>query len=153
MITNHIDYNNSSEYMINPSTEPYIYIDSNRRIIDTNNQLKQFVTVEGDVNAETIYFAIDRYFDDVDLFEKQCMIKYKSKYGEIVSSEPSDYYIEEVDGVEKVVLGWTLTYKITAIPRIVDFQIAFFSYKEDGWTFDYVLNTIPNVLTVRAGLM
>ena len=156
MITNHTDYNNNkenTEYIINPSTEHYIYIDSNRRIIDINNQLEQFVTVAGDNNAETIYFAIDRYFDNVDLFKKQCMIKYKNKYGEISYIEPSDYYVEEVDGVEKFVLGWTLTYEITATPRTVDFQIAFFSYKEDGWTFDYMLNTIPNVLTVQTGLV
>lgn len=155
MITNRIDYDNNidSERMINPSTEPYVYIDTNRRIIDANNQLKQFVTVVGDINAETIYFAIDRYFDNVDLFEKQCMIKYRSKYGDIVSVEPSDYYVEKVGLAERIIFGWTLTDKITSIPRNVDFQIAFFSYKEDGYTFDYMLNTIPNVLTVKQGLV
>ena len=76
MITNSAEYATHVENrMVNPSTEPIVEIDLDSRIIDTQSVLDAFVTVQNDNNAETIYFSMDRYFDDVDLTTKSILIK------------------------------------------------------------------------------
>lgn len=136
-----IQKGSTTSKMINPSTEPIVFIDSNGRLIDANNVLDQFVTVENDTNAETIYFAINRYFDDVDLSTKKILIKYQNSIGELYYDDAIDIHIETIDGIEKVVFGWKITQFATMVSGVLMIQIMIYSYNDDGYTFNYVFNT------------
>ena len=57
-----------------PSTEKIYNIDLNKRTIEA----PKFLSVSKDHNAETIYFKIDRFFDNVDLSNTVCLIQYKN---------------------------------------------------------------------------
>ena len=61
-----------------PSNEPRFIIDANSREINIPFEFS-FLGVIGDHKAETIYFEIDRYFDDEDLSTHTCVIQFVNK--------------------------------------------------------------------------
>lgn len=142
----------TSNKMINPTTEPMVFIDSNARIIDTNKILDNFVIVSEDTNAETIYFVIDRYYDDVDLSTKNILIKYKNPIGEIYSDKPTIVYEELIDNLEKLVFGWQINSNATKYSGALTVQIMIYSYKENSSVFDYILNTTLCNIKIHKGL-
>ena len=141
-----------SNKMINSTTESMVFIDSNARIIDTNKTLNNFVIVTDDNNAETIYFAIDKYFDNVDLSTKNILIKYKNSFGEIYEDEPTETYEESINDSDKLIFGWKITRNATKYPGNLTIQIMIYSYMEDSNIFDYVLNTTLCNINIHKGL-
>jgi dTDP-4-dehydrorhamnose 3,5-epimerase-like enzyme len=75
------DIENNSDFnikkIINPSSEEIFEIDLNTRIITVPEMFRNG-TVEYDHNAETLYFKIDRYFDDEDLYTKTFVMQFKN---------------------------------------------------------------------------
>ena len=61
-----------------PSAERIYNIDLNKRTIDA----PEYLSVSEDHNAETIYFKVDRFFDNVDLSNTVCIIQYVNALGE-----------------------------------------------------------------------
>lgn len=55
-----------------PSTEKIFNIDLNTRTIEA----PEYLSVAKDHNAETIYFKVDRFFDNVDLTNTVCLIQF-----------------------------------------------------------------------------
>ena len=55
-----------------PANEPIYTIDLNTREIE----VPEFLSVMEDHNAEVIWFKVDRFFDDVDLYGATCWIQY-----------------------------------------------------------------------------
>ena len=64
------DENAPTTAVLIPSTERIFNIDLNTRTIEA----PEFLSVEHDHSAETIYFVIDRYFDSWDLSNSTCVI-------------------------------------------------------------------------------
>lgn len=136
------------------TNEPFIYIDSDTREVDTNNSLSQFITVSEDHNAETIYFVIDRYFDNVDLYDKNCVIKYVNAVGQIDFEPAVDIDSIMIDGVEKIKFGWTISNKASRYAGKLIFQIMFYSINgtANKGTYDYVFNTKISNIVIEEGL-
>jgi hypothetical protein len=65
---------NQPAYALLPSAENIYHIDVNSRIIDT----PKFLSVERDYKSETIYFAIDRFVDYMDLAQTCCIIQFNN---------------------------------------------------------------------------
>ena len=65
-------------YAYLPSNEPRFIIDANSRKINIPFEFS-FLGVIGDHKAETIYFEIDRYFDDEDLSTHTCVIQFANR--------------------------------------------------------------------------
>lgn len=59
--------------MIIPEDEPRFIINANTRKISIPSEFG-FLAVKKDHRAETIYFEIDRYFDDEDLSTHTCIV-------------------------------------------------------------------------------
>jgi hypothetical protein len=55
-----------------PPDEPIYEIDLNTRSISA----PKILSVEYDHNAETIYFSVDRFYDNVDLSTMFCVVEY-----------------------------------------------------------------------------
>lgn len=134
--------NGESVFTTLPSDEPRFIIDANERTITIPEEFSKFLAVKGDHRAETVYFEIDRYFDDVDLSNKTCIIQFQ-KPGACGSYEGicpvTEYDIESVEG--KIIFGWEITNDVTDSVADVLFSIRFYSI-EDG-EFSYNFNTIP----------
>lgn len=138
---------------IQPPLEPYVYINSQARMIDENNVLTKFVTVKNDHNAETIYFRMNRIFNGVDLYTKECVIKYIGIKGLTFCNiiKINESYVEK-DTIE---FAWKLTNEITYQERKVPFQVMFYSTAENKSgekKFDYIFNTSVSSLNISHGI-
>ena len=118
--------------------EPIYEVDLNKRSIEA----PEFLSVELDHNAETIYFSVDRFFDNVDLSTVYCVIQYqnanpdKAKGGYIY---PVPYFDVTTKAREnKMLFQWAIEGPATAFSGPVTFSIKFYRiaaktiYEEDG---------------------
>ena len=73
------DPNNSNgdTYYRIPSDEPVYEINLDTRTVE----VPEFLSVLDDHNAEVVWFKVDRFFDDVDLFGATCWIEYRNAIG------------------------------------------------------------------------
>lgn len=72
------DGNVPQQAIILPNDESIYEIDLNERTIKS----PYFLGVQKDQAAETIYFVVDRFYDEVDLANTACIVYYKNSKGE-----------------------------------------------------------------------
>ena len=126
-----------------PSNEPRFIIDANSREINIPSEFS-FLGVIGDHKAETIYFEIDRYFDDVDLSEHTCVIQFINKNPQTLKFNEGLYPvttmdINSIDG--KIIFGWNIMNDATQIAGDIHFSIRFYSIDSNN-KFTYNFNTL-----------
>lgn len=146
-----------------PKDEPIYNIDLNSRTIEAPKNL----SVEYDHNAETIYFSVDRFFDNVDLSTLFCVVQYqnanpnKAQGGYIYAVPYFDITTKAKEN--KMLFQWAIEGPATAFSGIVTFSIKFYRISSviidnvDGSStekkvYDYVLNTQPSKSMVLHGL-
>lgn len=129
-----------------PSTEPIMHIDLNKRTIEA----PEFLSVQYDHYAETVFFIVDRYFDSVDLATKTCIVQYKNALKEdrifIVPYYDTSY--EE----DKIVFPWCIAGEATKAEGIVEFSVRFYEIDIDNRCFSYNLNTQPAKSKILHGM-
>lgn len=143
---------NSPSLVMLPTDEPRFIIDANERTISIPDGFT-FLGVLNDHNAETVYFEIDRYYDQTDLSKKTCIVQYKSranKHGGFYPVTKLD--ITTVPG--KIIFGWEVQNDATSCPGDLEFSVRFYSTKQDDdrIIFSYNFNTEVVVLLVKSGL-
>ena len=126
-----------------PSNEPRFIIDANSREINIPFEFS-FLGVIGDHKAETIYFEIDRYFDDEDLSTHTCVIQFVNKNPETLECNEGLYPvttmdINSIDG--KIIFGWNIMNDATQIAGDIHFSIRFYSIDSNN-KFTYNFNTL-----------
>ena len=126
-----------------PSNEPRFIIDANSRKINIPFEFS-FLGVIGDHKAETIYFEIDRYFDDVDLSEHTCVIQFINKNPQTLKFNEGLYPVttmdvNSIDG--KIIFGWNIMNDATQIAGDIHFSIRFYSIDSNN-KFTYNFNTL-----------
>ena len=136
-----------STMSIDTLSEPYFIIDANAREISVPSQY-EYIGVYNDHNAETIYFRINRYFDDVDLSQKTCLIMFVNPKGE------SSYNVSNSMSVldDELIIGWTINHEHTAGVGILTFALCFYHIDEDTSMFDYRWSTKPATTKILPGL-
>lgn len=145
------------ELVMLPSDEPRFIIDADSRIISVPDEFT-FLGVENDHAAETIYFEIDRYFDQHDLSTEMCVVQFESVSGEgAYETVLSDGFypvtkidIDTVPG--KILFGWTILNDVTAHNGIVKFSVRFYSLETNDSgkkEFSYNFNTLPSSLPIK----
>lgn len=114
---------------------------------------KKLFGVEGDAFADTIYFEVDRYFDDVDLFQTTILIEYVNSQDKVRVSPAilKDPYSKE----DKLLFAWSLTQEAT-YPGDLKFLVHFYSVSQETREFTYSLRTLPSTVhipdSIRVGL-
>lgn len=143
--------------------EPIYYVDLDKRHIEA----PQFLSVEYDHNSETIYFCVDRFFDNIDLSTMFCVIQYTNanpnnfKNGFIYAVPYFD--ITTMAAENKMLFQWVIEGPATAYSGVVTFSIKFYKMSSvtidhvDGTStkkkvYDYVLNTQSASSKVLHGL-
>lgn len=146
-----------------PADEPIYEIDLNSRHVEA----PEFLSVEYDHNSETIYFSVDRFYDNIDLSTMFCVIQYqnanpdKSKNGFIYPVPYFDIITKAKEN--KMLFQWAIQGPATAYSGTVTFSIKFYkisSIIQDSVNgistskkvYDYVLNTQPAKSKVLHGL-
>lgn len=129
-----------------PSTEPRIPIDLDTRQISIPDEFK-FLATKKETKAETIYFVCDRYFDDIDLSTKTCVVQWVNTDDKITNRglyPVTEIDTNSVDG--KIVFGWTIQSESTQIAGRIEFAITFYEINEDKTidqsVFEYNLTTL-----------
>lgn len=135
-----IQQNTSVVYTTLPSSEPRLIIDANSREISIPVEF-DFLAVKNDHKAETVYFEIDRYFDDCDLSEHTCVVQWSSSGDEGIAP-CTEVDVETFEG--KIIFGWEITSDCTRIPGDISFSVRFYTIDEIG-NFEYNFNTLPAV--------
>ena len=126
-----------------PSNEPRFIIDANSREINIPFEFS-FLGVIGDHKAETIYFEIDRYFDEVDLSKHTCVIQFVNKNPKTLECNEGLYPVttmdvNSIDG--KIIFGWNIMNDVTQIAGDIHFSIRFYSIDSNN-KFTYNFNTL-----------
>lgn len=143
---------NSPSLVMLPGDEPRFIIDANERTISIPDGFT-FLGVLNDHNAETVYFEIDRYYDQTDLSQKTCIVQYESKTNKHGGFYPvTKLDITTVPG--KIIFGWEVQNDATSCPGDLEFSVRFYSTKQDDdrIIFSYNFNTEVAVLPVKGGL-
>ena len=146
-----IQNSGTTTYHALPSTEPRFLINANNRKITIPSEFS-FLAVRYDHQAETVYFEIDRYFDDVDLSQHTCIVQFvnKDEHGNVSEG----HYripimdITTIDG--KIIFGWLIENPATKYAGDIKFSIRFYSITGEGdeAKFLYNLNTVPSKSTI-----
>lgn len=147
------DYNKTYQIIPLPKNEPIYEIDLNNRTI----QAPEFLSVEYDHNAETIYFKCDRYFDCIDLAREDITIVIQYENANPKVNERGYIYLPlYVDTVTfkdegKIAFPWVIEGQATAFSGIVTFSIRFYKINEDK-QYDFNLNTLSSKSKVLHGM-
>lgn len=143
-----------------PVDEPKLFIDLNTRTVSA----PEFLSVEKDHNAETLYFMVDRYFDNVDLSTMSCIVQYRNasvdnKKNGYIYAVPQ-YYLIAPEGEQKLIFPWVIEGPATAYSGTVTFSVKFYRISgewnenpdESTLAYDYVLNTQSAKSRVLTGM-
>lgn len=128
-----------------PATEPRFHVDLDTRTIIIPDEFK-FLATKKETKAETIYFVCDRYFDDIDLSTKTCVVQWINTDGSTTNRglyPVTELDVDSVDG--KIIFGWQIQSESTQIPGKIEFAITFYKIGEDELgenVFKYNLTTL-----------
>lgn len=139
-------------YTALPTVEPRFIINANSREI-TIPPVFKFLAAQYDHQAETIYFEIDRYYDNVDLSKKVCIVQYSNKgnKGDISEgfSRVTNMDTYSIDG--KIIFGWSIDSNATKYVGDIEFSVRFYSIDENN-EFTYNFNTLSAYSTIADSL-
>ena len=143
-----------------PAHEAKLVIDLNTRQVSA----PEFLSVQKDHNAETLYFIVDRYYDNVDLATMSCIVQYqnagKNKNSNGYIYAVPQYYLIAPEGEQKLIFPWVIEGPATAYSGIVTFSVRFYrisgEYHEDvekcTLEYEYLLNTLSAKSRVLEGM-
>lgn len=142
--------------LLMPSTETIYNVDLNKRTIEA----PEFLSVETDHFSETVYFKVDRYYDNMDLTNTVCIIQYENKNAKKEDGTPAGGYaylvpfydIQHFKDENKILIPWAIGGPATAAAGDVDFAIRFYQVSADGQQIVYSLNTLPSHSKVLHGM-
>ena len=145
-----IQTNNFPRKAILPYAEKIYNVDLKTRIIDS----PEFLSVQKDHSAESIYFSAPRYVDYMDLSETACIIQYRLMDGKtgIYHVPYYDITSQREPGKERIIFPWLLSGQATALSGPVEYSIRFFRVDEAGKKLLYNLNTLPATSSVLYGM-
>ena len=131
-----------------PKTENIYNIDLNSRTVEA----PEFLSVLDDHDSETVYFIVDRFFDNMDLSTTACVIQYinANKEGRIYAVPYYD--IETYHASNKMLIPWCIDGEATKAAGEVTYSIRFFKISDDGKYLVYNLNTLPATSKVLNGI-
>lgn len=147
-------------FTILPTTEEFFTINANTREIKAPDAMTKNKTwipgVRGDEIAEILYFSIDRYFDAIDLADKDILIQWtheKYKNNPDVSNFSVAYKRSLTLQPGKIVFGWPLAGDITQDPGNILFSVRFYKRDEENpEKLTYSFGTLTSSIKIQDAL-
>ena len=128
-----------------PTYEPVYEIDLNTRRISP----PPFIGVEGDHEAEYIYFQIDRYFDGLDLSNAIGLVVFKNAKNEEYYQIIPYYDIYSIEG--KIIFPWVIQAPAALYGGTVSFSVKFYQVDPTSGKLLYELNSLIAKTKVLVG--
>lgn len=129
-----------------PADEPVYKIDLEKREIEA----PEFLSVLEDHNAEVIWFKVDRFFDDVDLYGTTCWIQYINALKEEYVAVTIPKVIEDNDH-SVLYIPWPINNAVAKAAGNVNFSFQFYKMGEDKKLY-FSLHTKPATSKILHGL-
>lgn len=140
------DYNYPTIAPLNP-TSIIMDIDLDTREVQT----PEYLSVEDEHLAETVYFRIDRFFENQDLANTIGIIEYINAKGEGYIYPIPYYDITSEKDNNKIIIPWCIDGFATMYAGAVKFQIRFYEINEKK-EITYNLKTLPASSKIAKGL-
>ena len=146
-IQNTVPTGPAPETIILPSNKQLYKVDLNTREIDGPETL----SVQSDHYAETVYFLVDRYYDNMDLAQTNCVVQYSMNGESYVYAVP---FCDTTTYEGKLIIPWTISASATKVAGTVKYFIRFYlidkssviddnnNYDPSGAEFSYSLSTL-----------
>ena len=142
------DENKPNLAVLLPSDEKIYEIDLNSRKIDS----PKYLSVETDHRAETIYFKVARYYDNIDLSNMTCVVQYINADGEGRVYPVPFYDVETYSGDNLMLFPWCIDGEATKSAGKVTYSIRFYDIDESGSYLRYNMSTLPSKSEVLHGI-
>ena len=127
-----------------PPSEPSRIINVNletREIDLKNSPYREFLSINKDHYAETLFFKVPRYFDNVDLNNMALVIEYVNAKG---VSYVSPILVKDIITYPGYILfGWCIHGNATETAGSLQFAIHFYSINQSTRVLEYSLSTRP----------
>ena len=145
-----IQNQNITTFAAIPTTEARFEIDTNTRKIKIPADFS-FLGVRNDHKAETIYFEVDRYFDNEDLSQHTCVIQFVNKNSNATKSGTYVVNQMDIDSVSgKIIFGWEIEKDCTKYSGDITFSVRF--YTTEAGSLIYSFNTLTATSRILDGL-
>lgn len=137
------DQNPPTTALLVPDSEKMIEVNLNSRLISA----PEYLSVATDHRAETVFFVTDRFHDNVDLSEMNCVVEFVVGTGTKVRS--GLYVVPFVDkdtlySKDRIIIPWLIEGLATSQAGTISYSLKFFQVLKDDYTrFSYILNTQP----------
>lgn len=145
----------SGQQQVGPTTETII-VPSNKKLynIDLNTrevEAPEMLSVQSEHYAETVYFLVDRYYDNMDLAQTNCVIQY------VINDKSYVYAVPFCDVTTyngKIIIPWSISISATQESGTIRFLVRFYliddksvldangDYDPSGAEFAYSLSTL-----------
>lgn len=122
----------------------------------------EYLSVQHEHYAETVYFVVDRYYDNMDLAQTTCVVQYVTPDNEsYIYAVP---FCDTVTFPDKIIIPWCISGSATALSGTVKYIVRFYKideqsvigenneYDPSGAEFSYSLSTKPASSKVMYGL-
>lgn len=157
------DKNRPHQLIYIPKDKPIYEVNLNERSVAAPDVL----SVEYDHNSSSVFFIVDRFYENIDLSTMTCIIQYKNanpniKNNGYIYAVPF-YDITTFSQQDKMVFSWDIEGPATAYKGKVEFSIKFYRTSknivvndkgetEEVIAYDYILNTTPAFSKVLEGM-
>lgn len=132
--------------------QPVIQIDLDTRAITLPKAYQNYLAIQNDHVADSVYFCVDRYFDGVDLSTKTCVVEY------INANSTREFRIAPIFDIDittdptKMYFAWKLARGATKYAGKIQFALRFYEIDPNKDEFVYNLSTSPCVGKILQGL-
>ena len=120
-------------------------IDANTRTINA----PEYLSVQNDHQAETIYFKINRYYGHIDLSHMMFLVQYKN-----ANHECYNYLVPYIDishDSNYIYFPWVIESPVTRFAGKVTYSIKLFYVNLRSGLLSFEFNTLPAISQVKAG--
>lgn len=142
------DENKPSLAVLLPSDEKIYEVDMNSRKIEA----PKYLSVELDHRAETIYFKVGRYYDNIDLANMTCIVQYINAKGEGRVYPVPFYDVETYADENMMLFPWCIDGEATKASGNVTYSIRFYDIDESATYMRYNMSTLPSKSEVLHGI-
>ena len=140
------DFNKPQYALLLPSDETIYEINLNTREV----KAPKFLSLNTDHYAETIYFKVDRFFDNMDLADTVCVISFVNDGVKKLTGTEDEGHVYLVPFVDiftckdegKMLIPWQISNTVAAAPGNITFSFRFYKLDDTGKNFVYSLNTL-----------
>lgn len=136
-----------------PYDSDTFYVNLASREIEIPVAYQDFISVTTDHRAEALNFAVDRYFDGIDLANTTIVIEYVNALGE---SRIYPVTVFDFTNPDYILFEWAIGGEATK-PNgrengTIKFAVRFYTVDQSRSIFTYNLNTLPATGTILFGM-